>query len=57
MALSDSKRASEYDYQMGLGTYNNNTDVFKWVIITDSYTAIDEDAVAIGICFSRSVST
>lgn len=49
MALADSKKASEYDYQSGLGTYNNNTDVFKWVILTDSYTVIDEDAVAIGI--------
>ena len=49
MALSDSKKTSEYDHQSGLGTYNNNTDVFKWVILTDSYTVIDEDAVAIGI--------
>ena len=49
MALSDSKKTSEYDHQAGLGTYNNNTDVFKWVILTDSYTVIDEDAVAIGI--------
>tara|TARA_R110000772_G_scaffold60095_1_gene135609 strand:+ start:1958 stop:2410 length:453 start_codon:yes stop_codon:yes gene_type:complete len=49
MALADSKKASEYDYQSGLGTYNNNTNVFKWVILTDSYAVIDEDAVAIGI--------
>jgi len=49
MALSDSKRTSEYDLQSGLGTYNNNADVFKYVIITDSFTVIDEDAVAIGI--------
>ena len=49
MALSDSKKTSEYDYQAGLGTYNNNTDVFKYVIITESFTAIDEDAVSIGI--------
>ena len=49
MALSDSKKTSEYDYQAGLGTYNNSTDVFKWVIITDSYTGIDATATAIGI--------
>ena len=49
MALSDSKKTSEYDHQSGLGTYNNNTNVFKWVILTDSYTVIDEDAVSIGI--------
>jgi hypothetical protein len=49
MALGDSKRTSEYDYQQGLGTYNNNTDVFKYVIITESYSAIDANATAIGI--------
>tara|TARA_R110000868_G_scaffold97916_6_gene269465 strand:- start:620 stop:1072 length:453 start_codon:yes stop_codon:yes gene_type:complete len=57
MALSDSKKTSEYDYQSGLGTYNNNTNVFKYVIITESFTAIDEDAVAIGIAnFTKVVS-
>lgn len=49
MALSDSKRMSEYDYQQGLGTYNNNTNVFKWVIVTESYSATDENTSAIGI--------
>tara|TARA_R110001606_G_scaffold27768_1_gene88622 strand:- start:5596 stop:6048 length:453 start_codon:yes stop_codon:yes gene_type:complete len=49
MALADSKKASEYDYQSGLGTYNNSTNVFKWVIITNSYATIDEDATLIGI--------
>jgi hypothetical protein len=49
MALSDSKRTSEYDLQSGLGAYNNNTNVFKFVIITESFTAIDANAVAIGI--------
>lgn len=49
MALSDSKKTSEYDYQAGLGAYNNSTDVFKWVILTDSYSVIDATAAAIGI--------
>lgn len=49
MALADSKKASEYDYQSGLGKYNNSTNVFKWVIITNSYATIDEDATLIGI--------
>jgi len=40
---------SEYDFQSGLGTYNNNTDVFKWVQITEVYSSIDENASSIGI--------
>ena len=43
MARGDSKRFSEYDLESGNGTYNNSTDVFKWVIITDSFTATDAD--------------
>ena len=49
MALNATKKMSEYDHQSGLGTYNNNTDVFKWVIITEVYSSIDANAVAIGI--------
>lgn len=49
MALNDSKKMSEYDFQSGLGTYNNNTDVFKWVQITETYSAIDANSSSIGI--------
>ena len=49
MAVSDSKKTSEYDLQAGNGSYNNSSNTFKWVIITDSYTAIDAEATAIGI--------
>lgn len=49
MALSDSKRMSEYDFQQGLGTYNNNTDVFKWVIVTESFTATDANGSGIAL--------
>ena len=57
MALSDSKKTSEYDYQAGLGAYNNSTDVFKWVIITDSYSAIDATSAAIGIASFTKVAS
>ena len=49
MALSDSKRMSEYDFQQGLGKYNNNTDVFKWVIVTESFTATSADTSSIAL--------
>jgi len=57
MALSDSKKTSEYDYQAGLGAYNNSTDVFKWVMLTDSYTVIDATAAAIGIASYTKVAS
>jgi hypothetical protein len=43
MARGDSKRFSEYDLESGNGTYNNSSDVFKWVIITNSYATVDAD--------------
>lgn len=46
MARGDSKRFSEYDLESGNGTYNNSTDVFKWVIVTESYTATDANMLA-----------
>lgn len=49
MAVGDSKRTSEYDYKSGNGEYNNSTDVFKYVIITEGFTSIDEGAILIGI--------
>lgn len=49
MALNDSKKISEYDYRSGLGIYNNSTDVFKWVFVTEVYSAIDANAVSLGI--------
>lgn len=57
MALNDSKKMSEYDHQSGLGTYNNNTDVFKWVIVTETYSAIDDNAVSIGIATLTKVAS
>jgi len=45
MALNSTKKMSEYDHQAGLGKYNNNTDVFKWVMVTDVYSTIDANAV------------
>jgi hypothetical protein len=49
MAVGDTKRASEYDKLMGEGKFNMGADVFKYVFITESYTAIDANASAIGI--------
>lgn len=49
MALNDSKKISEYDHRSGLGVYNNNTDIFKWVFVTEVYSAIDANAVSLGI--------
>tara|TARA_R110000850_G_scaffold256145_1_gene382031 strand:+ start:953 stop:1405 length:453 start_codon:yes stop_codon:yes gene_type:complete len=46
MSRGDSKKFSEYDLESGKGTYNNSSDVFKWVIITDSYSATDADMLA-----------
>ena len=57
MALNDFKKMSEYDYQSGLGTYNNDTDVFKWVQITEVFSSIDENASSIGISnFTKVIS-
>ena len=44
MALSDSKKASSYDFGKGQKEYNNSTDVFKWVFITETYASIDANA-------------
>lgn len=49
MALNDSKKVSEYDHRSGLGVYNNNTDVFKWVFVTQVYSAIDANSASLGI--------
>ena len=57
MALNDSKKMSEYDYQSGLGAYNNNTDVFKCVQITEVYSLIDENSSNIGIANFTKVSS
>jgi hypothetical protein len=46
MARGDSKRFSEYDLESGNGTYNNSSDVFKWVIVTESYSATDADVLS-----------
>jgi hypothetical protein len=49
MAVGDSKRTSRFDELMGLGTFNMQTDTFKYVFITEGYSAIDENASSIGI--------
>tara|TARA_R110000850_G_scaffold202489_2_gene328453 strand:+ start:1033 stop:1485 length:453 start_codon:yes stop_codon:yes gene_type:complete len=49
MALNDSKKVSEYDRRSGIGVYNNSTDVFKQVFVTEVYSAIDANALSLGI--------
>lgn len=44
MAQGDSKKFSEYDFKSGTGDYNNSTDTFSWILITDTYASIDADA-------------
>ncbi len=43
MARGNSKSFSEYGKESGEKAYNNGTDVFKWVIITESYASISSD--------------
>lgn len=43
MAQGDAKKFSEYDYKSGNGAYNNSSDTFAWVLITDAYGDIDAD--------------
>ena len=49
MAIGDSKIHSQYDLKAYEGDYDNSNDVFKYVIITEGFSSIDEDATAIGI--------
>lgn len=49
MALNDSKKMSQYDTNAYTGIYNHTTDTFKYVFITETYSAIDENATSIGI--------
>lgn len=39
-----SKKFSEYDLKSGNGAYNNSTDTFSYILITDTYASIDANA-------------
>ncbi len=41
MALGDIKSFSAYNQEMGTASYNNTSDVFNWVLVTESYAATD----------------
>ena len=56
MALNATKKMSEYDLQSGLGAYNNNTDVFKWVQVSNTYASIDADAVVTLVSLTKVIS-
>jgi len=41
MARGDSKKVSEYDLKSGDGAYNNSSDTFSWLLVTDTFASID----------------
>ena len=43
MARGDSKKVAEYDFKSGGGSYNNSSDTFSWVLVTDAFGDIDEE--------------
>ena len=45
MAQGTSKKFSDYDLKSGKAAYNNSTDTFSWILITDTFASIDADAV------------
>lgn len=49
MARGDSKRASAYEHNKGLGAYNNATDSFRWSFVTDTFASIDANAASLNI--------
>lgn len=57
MARGDSKRASAYEYNKGLGSYNNSTDVFKWSLITDTFASVNANATALAMADVTEVAT
>lgn len=41
MPQGDAKSFAEYDYKAGNGDYNNSTDTFSWILVTDTFASID----------------
>lgn len=44
MAQGDAKSFAEYDFKSGTGSYNNSTNTFSWILITNQYSTIDANA-------------
>lgn len=44
MAQGTSKKFSEYDLKSGNGEYNNSTNTFSFLLITNSFASINADA-------------
>lgn len=57
MARGDIKRFTAYEFNKGLGAFNNSTNVFKWVMITEQYSAVDENAVSANLAGFTQVAT
>lgn len=41
MAQGDAKTFAEYDKKAGEGAYNNSTDTFSWILVTNTYASVD----------------
>lgn len=41
MARGDSKKVSEYDLKSGDGAYNNSSDTFAYLLVTNTFASID----------------
>ncbi len=49
MAVGTAKKATAYEYNKGLGAYNNNTNTFAYSLVSDTYASIDQDAVTLNM--------
>ena len=47
--INNSKGMAEYSHQSGLGSYNNSTDVFKWVFLSNTYQSIDANGSSVSV--------
>jgi hypothetical protein len=45
MAQGDSKKFSDYDLKSGKAAYNNSTNTFSWILITDTFASVDANSV------------
>lgn len=46
MARGDSKNMSEYDFRSGRGEHNNAADTFRYVFVTEQFSAVDANTTA-----------
>lgn len=49
MALGDTKRAAAYELQKGNGRYNNSTDTFNYVLVSNTFASINANAASLDL--------